>query len=318
MARIRTIKPEFWTSDQITDCSPLARLLFIGLWNFCDDAGRHVASVKRVKMEIFPADEISGGEIRELIDELIRAELILEYDAIYNGKTATFWAVTGWHNQKIEKRTVRYPSPKPEGNSASDRRTVGEESPNGRRMVADRSTPESNGMETNGMETNQTGDIFDVAVGGVMDLGQCGIGKPEGESHIEPPKRNGKPDAKAKLERFEAWWLTYPLRDGKRRYKADAREKFLRIDPEEWPLLERATANYSADLAKQGLSAMDAKRWLSSDRWRDALREEESAVSPHVAAYFRQKAERLRKAAKERAEGEARKAEWRSEAAAAG
>ena len=41
MARIRTIKPEFWTSEQVVDCSPTARLLFIGLWNFCDDGGVH-------------------------------------------------------------------------------------------------------------------------------------------------------------------------------------------------------------------------------------------------------------------------------------
>lgn len=34
MARIRTIKPEFWTSEQVMGCAPLARLLFIGLWNF--------------------------------------------------------------------------------------------------------------------------------------------------------------------------------------------------------------------------------------------------------------------------------------------
>ena len=48
MARIRSIKPQFWTSEQIADCSSNARLLFIGLWNFCDDCGVHPASPARL------------------------------------------------------------------------------------------------------------------------------------------------------------------------------------------------------------------------------------------------------------------------------
>ncbi len=45
MARIRTTKPEFWSSAQIIELSRDARLLFIGMWNFCDDNGRHKASL---------------------------------------------------------------------------------------------------------------------------------------------------------------------------------------------------------------------------------------------------------------------------------
>ena len=55
MARIRTIKPEFWTSEQVVECSPTARLLFIGLWNFCDDAGNQPASAKQSRCRFFPA-----------------------------------------------------------------------------------------------------------------------------------------------------------------------------------------------------------------------------------------------------------------------
>ena len=49
MARIRTVKPEFWASEQVMECSPIARLLFIGLWNFCDDAGNHPLSEKTLR-----------------------------------------------------------------------------------------------------------------------------------------------------------------------------------------------------------------------------------------------------------------------------
>jgi len=39
MARIRTIKPEFWTDGDMFKLSRDARLFYIGLWNFCDDNG---------------------------------------------------------------------------------------------------------------------------------------------------------------------------------------------------------------------------------------------------------------------------------------
>ncbi|HUU98237.1 MAG TPA: hypothetical protein VM487_21095, partial [Phycisphaerae bacterium] len=107
MARIRTIKPEFWTSEQVVECSPIARLLFIGMWTFADDAGRHPLSYARLKMEIFPADDFKIDSIESLVDELISAGLIRTYTI--TGKQ--FLQITGWHHQRIERPTVRHPEP---------------------------------------------------------------------------------------------------------------------------------------------------------------------------------------------------------------
>lgn len=100
MARIRTIKPEFWTSDQVTECSRNSRLLFIGMWNFCDDAGRHVASPKRVKGEVFPCDDLTIEDISGMINELLAAGLI---EARLSPQGFIYWQVTGWHHQIINK-----------------------------------------------------------------------------------------------------------------------------------------------------------------------------------------------------------------------
>ena len=40
MARSRVIKPEFWSDEKLARVSREARLLYIGLWSTCDDAGR--------------------------------------------------------------------------------------------------------------------------------------------------------------------------------------------------------------------------------------------------------------------------------------
>lgn len=109
MSRIRTTKPEFWTSEQVMSCSPMARLLFIGLWNFCDDHGVHTASCKRLKGEIFPCDDFSSEtDIQGWINELINVGLLYEYEV--NSKR--YWLVTGWKNhQRIDKPTYRHPLP---------------------------------------------------------------------------------------------------------------------------------------------------------------------------------------------------------------
>lgn len=63
MARIRTIKPEFWTDEKIVELDPWDRLLFIGLWNFCDDEGYFMCQPKKIKMQVFPGDstDVSRG-----------------------------------------------------------------------------------------------------------------------------------------------------------------------------------------------------------------------------------------------------------------
>lgn len=76
MARIRTVKPEFWTDEKVVECSISARLLFIGLFNFADDKGCLERSPKRIKMQVFPADTI---DCEPLIMELIAHGLLTEY-----------------------------------------------------------------------------------------------------------------------------------------------------------------------------------------------------------------------------------------------
>ena len=76
MARIRTIKPEFWTDDKVVQVSIPARLLFIGLWNFADDSGNLENSPAQIKMRILPADSES---VPPLLRELTSVGLLREY-----------------------------------------------------------------------------------------------------------------------------------------------------------------------------------------------------------------------------------------------
>lgn len=109
MARIRSIKPEFWSSEQIMNCSRDARLLFIGLWNFVDDAGRSPNSAKTIRAQVFPGDEdVKAESVRRLLDELSTNGLLRFYEV--DGRS--YLKVTGWHHQKIDRpRPSKYPQP---------------------------------------------------------------------------------------------------------------------------------------------------------------------------------------------------------------
>lgn len=106
MARIRTIKPEFWTSEQVMQCTPLSRLLFIGIWNFCDDGGNHPLSAITIKALVFPGDAIAVEDIRRMLDELSASGLLSFYSA--SGKQ--YLHVNGWQHQKIDKPTMKFPA----------------------------------------------------------------------------------------------------------------------------------------------------------------------------------------------------------------
>ncbi len=108
MARIRSVKPDFWTSAQILECSTNARLLFIGIWNFADDTGRHPDSSKQIKAEIFPSDPFTDEQVFGWINELKEQGLIIPY-AIDGVK---YFYVKGWKHQKIDRpQPSKYPAP---------------------------------------------------------------------------------------------------------------------------------------------------------------------------------------------------------------
>ncbi len=76
MARIRYIKPGFFTNDELAEIKPLGRLLFIGLWCLADKEGRLQDRPKRIKAQVLPFD---GGNVDRLLDDLVEHGFITRY-----------------------------------------------------------------------------------------------------------------------------------------------------------------------------------------------------------------------------------------------
>lgn len=69
MSRIRTIKPEFFTSEDIVGLSPLARVLYIALWCEADREGRLAWKPGTLKLRYLPGEQASFNDAAgELID----------------------------------------------------------------------------------------------------------------------------------------------------------------------------------------------------------------------------------------------------------
>ena len=110
MARIRTIKPEFWEDEKLAKLPVYARLLFIGTWNFADDNGALLANPVLMKSHIFPYEDIGISTISEWIDILVENGMLIR--TTYNGKDYLVIRKFLIH-QKINRKSIRINIPLP-------------------------------------------------------------------------------------------------------------------------------------------------------------------------------------------------------------
>ncbi|MEU9436556.1 hypothetical protein [Streptomyces sp. NPDC048252] len=110
MPRIRSIKPEFFTSLTIADLTPEQRLTFIGLWTHVDDEGRCVDDARLIKAAVWPLDDRTAADVEVDLGVLTEASLILRY--VLNQKR--YLAVRAWsEHQKINRPTPsKLPAPR--------------------------------------------------------------------------------------------------------------------------------------------------------------------------------------------------------------
>ncbi|MBR7191705.1 hypothetical protein [Gordonia sp. SCSIO 19800] len=109
MARIRAIKPEFWSSPNHPS-DPWTRLLYIAMWNWADDAGVGTANLKELAGFAFPNDdEIDVGAMRRMC-----ADIAAHYGALfYTVGGRPYFSIPAWReHQKFDKRREgRHPGP---------------------------------------------------------------------------------------------------------------------------------------------------------------------------------------------------------------
>lgn len=81
MARIRTVKPEFFKHEELFEAEletglPL-RLAFIGLWTICDREGRFKWRPRQIKTDVLPYDDCDFSRV---LDALLTRGFIWKYE----------------------------------------------------------------------------------------------------------------------------------------------------------------------------------------------------------------------------------------------
>jgi hypothetical protein len=69
VARSRNIKPAFFKNESLVELPFEHRLLFVGLWTLADREGRLEDRSKRIKMELFPADNVDVEQGLTLLEQ---------------------------------------------------------------------------------------------------------------------------------------------------------------------------------------------------------------------------------------------------------
>lgn len=113
MSRLRTLKPGFFVDEDLAECSPLARLLFAGLWTIADRDGRLEDRPKRIKVQTLPYDEC---DVDTLLWELAGHGFIIRYEVSGD----RFIAVPTWHKHQsphVNEAASTIPAPEEHGAS---------------------------------------------------------------------------------------------------------------------------------------------------------------------------------------------------------
>ena len=232
MARIRSVHPSLFTDEAWVSCSPLARILYIGLWTDADDQGLFEWKPLQIKMRLLPGD---AGDVPAMLAELEGVGLICAYQA--EGKR--FGAIANFRKfQRPQKPNAIHPLPENIAEyvclSPTDKEAVQDQS------ATDPVNPPQ--MEDGGEEVKETAEA--------------------NASSVTHASKSG----------FEDWWREYPdavAKPAAAKAYAVARVAIGGDDPDAVLLAGLRRSLSSARWSNPNHTRPNPARWLAEERWND-------------------------------------------------
>ncbi|RVW03024.1 hypothetical protein [Rhodococcus xishaensis] len=230
--RIRSIKPEFWSSPNLPE-DPWARLLYMAMWNWADDNGVGTANARELLGFAFPNDEhIMLADVRRMLVEIHRVFGV----KFYTVAGRPYYAIPSWEkHQKFDRRSKgKHPGP-------DEAETW---------LYQDE---HQDSAEARGNPTRPRRD----SVAGTGEQGNRGTGE---EKTCATPSRDSDPP------RFDEFWAAYPRRrDRRKAVKAFAAAT---KRAEVGTIIEGAL-RYARDPNRLEQFTKYAEGWLNGDGWLD-------------------------------------------------
>jgi hypothetical protein len=254
VSRIRTIKPEFFTSEAVAQLPLSARLTFIGLWTYVDDNGVGIDNELLITAAIWPLEPDNAKTLertREDLASLSRNGLVNRYV----DSRRRYLHVTSWdEHQKVDHpRKPRYPRP----DEIRDATPLSSE--NG---YVDQSVT---------IDSRQTLDRLAPEQG-------AGNREQGAETPPKPPPRGGRQRYDYDGDpAFGHFWSVFPKKKGKPAAFAAWQKALARgADPN---LIIKTAEQYAADPSRNPEHTKYPQGWLNDERYGD----EQDTLGPAIS-----------------------------------
>lgn len=276
MARLRTLKPGFFTNDLLAEIPALGRLLFQGLWCIADREGRLEDRPRRIKAEVLPYDDV---DVDALLNVLTERGFILRYLA---DGTGYIQVVNFAKHQTPHVKEQASTIPAPDMHSAS---TV--------QVPEQHATCTPSYLDPDPVVGTSSGNHTTVRANGMTDAD--GADAPPVQVAVPPSTAQSRRKTLTTVQqgRFDRWYAAYP----KREHRPDAERAWRSLDPDD-DLTERliadAAARQNGRKWAQGFielpaSYLNKRVWEDDieDTWRYAATNGNGRVSNEQAKYDR-------------------------------
>lgn len=107
MARIRTVKPSYFSDAKVCRLSIEAQLLFVGIWCFADSAGLLWDDPDQIQMDVFPSRP--HVKVGALLDELLLSGMLVQLETTAGRRV--LWVKNFGEHQRIHNEAMSVIAP---------------------------------------------------------------------------------------------------------------------------------------------------------------------------------------------------------------
>ena len=230
--RIRSIKPEFWRSDDIDALDWDTRLVFIGLWSYVDDNGVGIYKMSNIVSDLFASDFYRNPtETLSRVSEALKRLESRSMIDLYRVGDRDYLHITNWerHQRVNNPNKPRYPLPTSE-----------------------------NSEPIEGLSRSDTGSNETLSPG---------AGEQRSRGTGEQGKELAQPSGPS-ASRFDEFWSIYPRKVGKQTATAKYKAAVKRAGDEQTVIDGARRLATDPNLPEQKYIP-HPKTWLERDGWED-------------------------------------------------
>ncbi len=233
--RIRSIRPEFWSSEDIAALNWDARLVFIGLWSYVDDNGVGRDIDRLIVADLFPLDEDFSEASRRVHGAL---KLLADGGQItrYTVDGKPYLHITAFARHQVINRASKGRYPLPTSENAETRPVLSEHS----------------------VSTHPTPVAGEGEKGRRGEVNTC----PAADAEPDEPGQPDEPDEPG--DGFAEFYAAYPRKEARRKAEQAWRAALKRAD-RDTIMAGLARFPFQGDRQFVPLPAS----WLNADRWAD-------------------------------------------------